>query len=123
MKVREINNIGQPMTGPDGTPLGGVEIEWLLCDAAGMPAGAIDVETRSVVTPVPAYSTTSATNVDGGLQVGEFRCSGLWPTTRASNQVFYRCRVSLDGWPVVIAPISDLEGPLKWSDFIAGNAV
>ena len=123
--MREINNIGEALMGPDGRPLGGVEIEILLCDRNGMPAQALDIETKNWVLPVPLYAKTAivaGNDADGVmLAIGEFRIPNMWPTTQANSQVFYRGRMMIDNAQIVIAPLPAGEGPLKWSEFTSGQ--
>ena len=120
MNPMEINNVGQPLRGPDGLPMGGVKIEWTLSTIEGLPVDAIDTVTGERFLPVPISAVTSAVNVAGGLQIGEFRLLAIWPTSRADRNVFYRCVMKgVPGGRTIIAPVAEADTPLKWSDFLS----
>jgi hypothetical protein len=101
--LREINNIGEPFKAPDGTPLGGVKISWVLSTAKGLPIDAVDVESRERYFPVVMTAETSKVDTED-LKIGEFRKPSLWPTSRADRPVFYKCSASA-GMKTFVAPL------------------
>jgi hypothetical protein len=117
---REINNIGEPLRAPDGTPLGGVKITWVLCTSKGFPIDALDVDSRERYFPIHISAVTSRVDTDD-LKIGEFKRPGLWPTSRADRQVFYKCSATA-GMRDFIAPLVEGDTPLKFSDFAASGA-
>ena len=118
MVTREINNIGQPLRGPGGQPLGGIKIEFALVTIDGIPAVAIDTISHEQYIPVLVDTVTSPTNTDT-LQTGEFQVN-VWPTSRGDRQVFYKCTVKgLNGARTFIAPVPESAEPLEWDEFIS----
>lgn len=118
MTTREINNIGEPIRSPNGTPLGGVKIRFCLATSNGTPSDALDVTSRERYLPTEIVVTTSATNTTD-LKVGEFRVD-LWPTSRSDRQVFYRCQVP--GGRTFVAPLVESAAAIKWSDFASSGS-
>lgn len=117
--LREINNIGEPLRSPDGAPLGGIKITFVLCTAQGLPMDALDVGQRDRYFPV-ALSTTTSKIATEELQIGEFKIS-LWPTSLADRPVFYKCSASA-GMKTFVAPLVASEVPIKFSDFAISGA-
>ena len=121
MITREINNIGQPLRGPSGTPLGGIKIEFMLANIRGIPADAIDTTSHEWYLPVPVCVVTSPADTDT-LKIGEFQVD-LWPTSRGDQQVFYRCTVKgVGGARTFVAPLVESVDPLEWDAFSTSGA-
>jgi hypothetical protein len=113
--MREINNIGEPLRGPDRKPLGGVKVRFVLSSLAGQPIDALDAVSKERYLPVEITVETSRTDTDE-LKIGEFSVS-LWETSRADRQVFYRCVISNPHMVPFVAPLIAGSTPMKWSMF------
>jgi len=121
MLKRELNNIGQPLRGPNGEPQGGIRIEFVLSLLGGIPTDAVDATDHERYIPIPLYVYTATEDTEE-LKVGEYKID-LWPTSRADRQVFYRCTLlNVAGARPFVAPIIESDQPLKWSDFAVSGA-
>jgi hypothetical protein len=113
--MREINNIGEPIKAPDGTPLGGVKVSIMLVNIDGLPTDALDVVTGERYFPVVISAETSKSDTDD-LKTGEFRMPKAWPTSRADRPVFYKCWATA-GMKDFLATVMEADAPLKFSVF------
>ena len=79
-KYRYVNNYSQPFTFPDGKPIVGMRIMFILSNSHGDVIPAVDAETGDIVNnQITAYT-------DG---FGEFSVR-LWPNNRSNDDSWYR---------------------------------
>lgn len=114
--VRKVTNLGDPLVGPDGTPVEGAKVTFTLVDEAGNPTDSWDTLTAERVAPVKESVYTASTDTPGGLQKGEFEVE-LWPNDRGTKLTYYKCEVCLSGVSTIIASVPSGAGALQWVDF------
>lgn len=77
--TRQINNVGQPILGPNGKPLVGIVLRFTLVDELYHPVSAFDIETKQKI----VGETRVKTNAKGEFAVN------LWPNTRGDKKTLY----------------------------------
>lgn len=112
--LRTINNAGEPLQDPGGNPLEGVKVTFRLV-AGNVPVDAFDAITGERIVSVDIVTTTNA--------AGEFSVN-LWPCSRATTAVKYRCIVQAPGAQAfdAVLPEGDLL-PIKLSVFKSAGQV
>ena len=109
--TRNVSNVGDALTAPDGAVLAGKQITFALVTSAGVVIDAFDATTGERV----VGKVTAVTN-----SLGEFTAA-LWPNDRGGSVTQYLCQVDVPGVADFQASVATGGATLQWIDFKAAG--
>ena len=119
MKKRTITIGDEPMADAAGNAITDAVAIFRLCDINGRAVTAWDRFTHQ-----PIRSTELRAVVKDGVLTkdGTDEPFALWPTSRATAAVYYKCWIKGDVKPLFIAPLDDGDSDISWIDFMAAGS-
>lgn len=105
--TRQVHNIGQPLTSPQGKPLAGITLKFTLVDKHCHAISAYDRFTKVKV----VGETRVKTNANGEFKVN------LWPNTRGDVQTYYLVHGDIAGVERFMSVLVENQDPITLFDF------